>query len=248
MDASAITQEQLTEVLKWVSGAPAQMAPKDIKSVIDTLAVAFRKRYHAEFPMSITPRLRTTAVNVPCLAAIAGPDVADIVNGRPEAKPSDMPSEPEPLEKASSMDSVLLINSISHVAMDAGRSISSSRAQLILYCVYGSHLAMTGVRLDIEHPQAWKYGPVFPRAFKKGSLADTGLCSDAFRRLSESEPQLAELVSWKTGSLLYTPMADLDVCHKGKTSPYGRTVGSNPDKWGVQIDDALIRDYFSRAQ
>lgn len=243
MDASAITQEQLAEVLKWVSGAPAQMAPMDIKAVIDTLAVAFRKRYHTEFPMSLTPRLRSAAVNVPSLAAICGQEVADLIAEKPQPSPS---AQAPARDVAHAMDSILLINSVSHVAMDAGKGLSSSRAQLILYCVYGSHLAMTGTRLDIEHPQAWRYGPVFPRAYKRGSLSDSSLCRESFEELERTFPQVAELVSWKTSSLLYTPMADLDACHKGKTSPYGRTVGSNPDRWGVQIEDSLIRDYFSQ--
>ena len=43
--------------------------------------------------------------------------------------------------------------------------INYTKAQKLLYCCYGVILAQFNIRLTKEHPKAWQYGPVFPRAF-----------------------------------------------------------------------------------
>lgn len=51
--------------------------------------------------------------------------------------------------------------------------INATQLQKILYCCYGVFLALSEDRLTSEHPQAWPYGPVFPRVFnamRKGKL------------------------------------------------------------------------------
>lgn len=48
-----------------------------------------------------------------------------------------------------------------------------TKAQKLLYCCYGTILAGFDQRLTEENPQAWQYGPVFPRTFngiKKGRV------------------------------------------------------------------------------
>lgn len=46
----------------------------------------------------------------------------------------------------------------------AGHPINKTQAQKLLYCCYGIVLAAFDERLTDEHPKAWPYGPVFPRA------------------------------------------------------------------------------------
>lgn len=261
MEPVLVTPESFASALNWINGIETDIQESEVKSIIDRMAVGYRRRYRELYPWGTRPQLQPTATNLPTIENICGPEAADlmarIVKEQNERRSAELAAAelksrtPEPVmneEKKSSLDSVLMINSISHIASDAGESITSSRAQIILYCIYGAYLAHTGSRLDIEHPQAWKYGPVFPRAYKKGSLSDNGLCAESYDILKESRPDIAEALSSKTESMLHTPMTDLNICHKGESSPYGKTVKKNPDRWGIQIEDNLIKDFFSRAR
>ena len=256
MEPVIITPERFAEALKWINGDQTEIAEREVKQMIDSMAVGYRRRYRELYPFGSRPQLQSTMTNLPTIENICGPEAADLFRQCMKEQQERMASQRAQMvlseqkperEVGDRLDSVSLINSISHVASDAGEKITSSRAQIILYCIYGSHLAHTGSRLEIEHPQAWKYGPVFPRAYKKGSLSDTGICAESYEELMAKDPEIAGLLERKTTSMLFTPMVDLNACHKCKGSPYGKTVSRNPDKWGVQIDDGLIRDFFAKS-
>lgn len=42
--------------------------------------------------------------------------------------------------------------------------VTQSKAQRLLYCCYGTVLGKSNERLTDEHPRAWFYAPVFPKA------------------------------------------------------------------------------------
>lgn len=253
MEPVIITPERFSEALKWINGAKTEIAEKEVREMIDSMAVGYRRRYREIYPFGSRPHLQSTMTNLPTIENICGPEVADLFKkimreSRERAEKERMEAESARKAVLAKLDSVEMINSISHVARREGQPMTSSRAQIILYCIYGSHLAHTGSRLDIEHPQAWKYGPVFPRAYKKGTLDDGNACAESFEVLNEKSPEVASLLSCKTSAMLTTPMVDLNACHKGKSSPYGKTISKNPDHWGIQIEDGLILDFFSRGQ
>jgi uncharacterized phage-associated protein len=150
----------------------------------------------------------------------------------------------EKVAQESRLDSVLLINSIAYVGALAGYPLTQSKAQIILYCLYGARLGAGEDRLPIEHPQVWKYGPVFPRAYKRGSIEDRGACEGSYQELLEKEPAILTALSTKTQSMMATPMADLNAVHKSAQSPYGRTKARFPEKWGAQIPDEEIAAFF----
>lgn len=256
MEPVLVTPESFASAMNWINGIETDIQEQEVKSIIDRMAVGYRRRYRELYPWGTVPHTQTTLTNLPTIENICGPEAADLMAklAREERERQDVLKEAQQkaeAEKASleswRIDSVQMINSISHIAQDAGQNITSSRAQIILYCIYGSHLAHTGSRLEIEHPQAWKYGPVFPRAYKKGALTDSGLCAESFDMLCDMNPEVASSLRNKTQAMLYTPMVDLNLCHKGASSPYGKTVRKNPDKWGMQIEDNLIKDFFQRA-
>ena len=166
---------------------------------------------------------------------------------RQEAAPAALTPEQAVMEKVaqeSRLDSVLLINSIAYVGALAGYPLTQSKAQIILYCLYGARLGAGMERLPIEHPQVWKYGPVFPRAYKRGSIEDRGACEGSYQELLEREPAILTALSTKTQSMMATPMADLNAVHKSAQSPYGRTKARYPEKWGAQIPDEEIAAFF----
>lgn len=49
---------------------------------------------------------------------------------------------------------------------DLGYEINLTKGQKLLFCCYGSVLAIFDKRLCDEAPKAWHYGPAFPRAYK----------------------------------------------------------------------------------
>ena len=170
-----------------------------------------------------------------------------VVEVRQEAAPAALTPEQAVMEKVaqeSRLDSVLLINSIAYVGALAGYPLTQSKAQIILYCLYGARLGAGMERLPIEHPQVWKYGPVFPRAYKRGSIEDRGACEGSYQELLEKEPAILTALSTKTQSMMATPMADLNAVHKSAQSPYGRTKARFPEKWGTQIPDEEIAAFF----
>ncbi|MBQ9273523.1 MAG: DUF4065 domain-containing protein [Succinivibrio sp.] len=63
------------------------------------------------------------------------------------------------------LDSVEVLSYILKRAQETGIKMTYVKAQKLLYCCYGVVLAKFGVRLCVESPRAWQYGPVFPRAF-----------------------------------------------------------------------------------
>jgi len=142
------------------------------------------------------------------------------------------------------LDSVLLLEAIAHVAASAGRPLTQSRAQIILYCLYGARLGAGEERLPIERPQMWRYGPVFPRAYKKSDLEDRAACEGAYQSLLESSPLLLSALIRKTEAMMATPMADLNAVHKSAGSPYGKTRARCPEKWGTPIPDEEIAAFF----
>jgi len=241
MEALSFSPEMMSGAIDWINGCPSSLDEATVKSYISTLTRGFNHRFSILHPLDPQPRHMPLGMKVPSLTALLGEEAAELVRRKPEPVNVEPQAQTVPQR---GLDSVELINSISHMASLAGSAMTSSRAQIILYCIYGSYLAHNGVRLDIEHPQVWKYGPVFPRAYKKGCLTDRGACQDSYSRLSEENPDVATLVSSKTSSMLFTPMVDLDACHKSALSPYGKTLKENPQKWGTQIDDNLIADFF----
>lgn len=164
-----------------------------------------------------------------------------------EASPVTLTPEQAVMEKVAQenrLDSVLLINAIACVGAASGWPLTQSKAQLILFCLYGERLGAGLDRLPIEHPQVWKYGPVFPRAYKRGSIEDRAACEASFQELQDREPVTLTDLSAKTRSMMATPMADLNAVHKSARSPWGRTKARFPEKWGAQIPDEEIAEFF----
>lgn len=73
---------------------------------------------------------------------------------------------PFKLQGTECFDSNDVMSYILGVCQEKGYSWNVTKAQKLLYCCYGAILAGFGCRLTEEAPQAWQYGPVFPRTIK----------------------------------------------------------------------------------
>lgn len=241
---TTLTAERFGQALCWMEGGDTTMDERDVKAFLDDMLSAFRKRFGEVHPDGRMPRFRSSTPSSLSLTALAGPELAKAVR---EASAAPVPGQGPAGQEDKDIDSVTIVDAIGHIARLFGREVTASRAQMILWCVYGSRLATHGARLDIEHPQAWRYGPVFPKAYRQSHLHDASACSAAYARLSEADPELATLVSSKTLSMLFTTMADLDGVHvRRPDSPYARVKRRSPGAWGTRIPDEYTASFFGR--
>ena len=273
METINITPERFRQALAWMNGQPSTLGEQEVLQMLRSLTgrfqencralrpgpvARFRNLTLAPHPLSLTALLAETEKRKeaekpetqenPFLRELLAEE-GEEASATPSAPSAPLTPEQEVMEKVASesrLDSVLLINAIAFVGACSGFPPTRSKAQLILYCLYGERLGAGLERLPIEHPQLWKYGPVFPRAYKRGSVEDREACEASFLELREREPALVTDLSAKTRSMMATPMADLCAVHKSARSPWGRTKTLFSEKWGVQIPDEEIAAFFGK--
>ena len=161
----------------------------------------------------------------------------------PEAEPMLQSTIQKEEVSSCELDSVILAKSLRHMAVIEGIDLTQSQIQTILYIAYGVRLATKNERLTSEHPQMWQYGPVFPRAYNR-LRKDSTDGTDEYYSLKTDHPNIFKylencfrLYAWTKACILSTP-------HLSEGTPWSQTRKSNPDRWGVRIEDELIREWF----
>ena len=161
----------------------------------------------------------------------------------PEAEPMLQSTIQKEEVSSCELDSVILAKSLRHMAVIEGIDLTQSQIQTILYIAYGVRLATKNERLTSEHPQMWQYGPVFPRAYNR-LRKDSTDGTDEYYSLKIDHPNIFKYLencfrryAWTKACILATP-------HLSEGSPWSDTRRSNPDRWGVRIEDELIREWF----
>ena len=154
------------------------------------------------------------------------------------------------------MDSVTIARAIIHLwdNLDPNykriQKISSSFIQTVLYITYGTWLSEKHERLIAEHPQMWKYGPVFARAYshlKKEFASEHN--REENRKAYEAVKQNATLKEFldrtvRTNACKNTN--DITKPHVSASSAWGRCLKANPEKWSTPIPDKNIDSQFTR--
>ena len=161
----------------------------------------------------------------------------------PEAEPMLQSTIQKEEVSSCELDSVILAKSLRHMAVIEGIDLTQSQIQTILYIAYGVRLATKNERLTSEHPQMWQYGPVFPRAYNR-LRKDSTDGTDEYYSLKTDHPNIFKYLencfrryAWTKACILTTP-------HLSEGTPWYQTRKSNPDRWGVRIEDELIREWF----
>ena len=257
MEQIIISSEQFQQALCWINGQASTLGEQEVLKMLRSLTDGFRENCRRLRPGPVA-RFRGVTPLPEAIKAVMS-EIAEINTPVPEvpALPEPQPAEEtsgltpeaavmEEVKKTSELDSVQLVNSIAYIGAVSGYPVTQSRAQIILYCLYGSRLGAGKERLGIEHPQMWKYGPVFPRAFKRSCIDDRPVCEESYNTLMEKDAELMASLSAKTQSMMATPMADLNAVHKGEGSPYAHMMTKFPEKWGTQIPDEEIAAFFRK--
>lgn len=255
------------DVMAWLRGGDATPDPLMENTFLDLITaavaerlIANRKEYErmaraaeraerrANRPsgcLSIKAMLEEVRKESPVQEGTSLTDDEDL----PEAEPATtvLTGVAAPIEETAvtscELDSVLLAKTLRHMAVIEGIELTQSQIQSILYIAYGVRLATKNERLTVEHPQMWQYGPVFPRAYNR-LRKDSADGTDEYYSLKTDHPNIFRYLencfrryAWTKACILVSP-------HLSEGTPWSQTRKSNPDRWGVRIEDELIRDWF----
>ena len=254
------------QVMAWLRGGDATPDPEMENSFLDIMTAAVAERLianrqeyermaraaeradrRAHRPsgcLSIKAMLEEVRRETPVKTETVIADGDDLPEAEPEKTESIQQSAIQTNEVSSSeLDSVLLAKALRHMAVIEGIELTQSQIQTILYIAYGVRLATKNERLTLEHPQMWQYGPVFPRAYNR-IRKDAADGTDEYYSLKTGHPNIFKYLencfrryAWTKACILSTP-------HLSEGTPWSETRKSNPDRWGVRIEEDLIREWF----
>lgn len=121
---------------------------------------------------------------------------------------------------------------------------NATKAQKLMYCCYGTILAAFDEKLTEETPQAWQYGPVFPRTFnglRKGKIEagnDHGFSQNCDQKWLPLIDQTVRTFGKFSASQLSTWSHE-------PGSPWARATRNGAELL-VQIPSQYIKDYFEK--
>ena len=165
------------------------------------------------------------------------PSNIDEIGDLPEGN-TDIPVQPM------KYDSLTFAKALVYMAQMEGRGLNMSQIQAILYIAYGVWMVTHEDRLFDEHPQAWQYGPVFPRVYsklKKG-MTDSQV---QYLKLKEDSPERLSFLERCFRRYAWTSACDLAAPHKSKGTPWSQTRKENPESQTARIPDSLVREWFA---
>ena len=154
----------------------------------------------------------------------------------------DLP-EADPVSQEHTYDSLTFAKAMVHMAHLEGRELNMSQIQVILYIAYGVWLAQNDERLFQEHPQAWQYGPVFPRVYSKMKKGSDDF-QEQYLNLMNDSPERFAFLERCFRRYAWTRASDLVAPHVSNGTPWSMTRKRNPDSPTARIEDDLIREWF----
>lgn len=140
-------------------------------------------------------------------------------------------------------DSPLLGKFMLAAASRHGLDLNQTKLHKIMYIIYGYFLCKN-IEITQETPQAWPFGPVFPRARKHIDFGkEYNFESNEFDSI-KNEAELAseiEKIVRRFGHISAQKLVDWT--HQ-TDSPWTKTINKKDFKWSNQIDKELIKEYF----
>lgn len=126
-------------------------------------------------------------------------------------------------------------------------SINLTKTQKLLYIAYGANLVLEKDRLCNEHPQAWPYGPVFPKTRDKLLKLDLSLITMDCKQLEsvKDDEYLSELIQFVFSGFGDKTAGQLTAWSHSANSPWDITTRLSRFKWGMSIPDMYIQHYFA---
>ena len=142
-------------------------------------------------------------------------------------------------------NSVDVARYIAGKANEKNISLNITKIQKLLYIVYGVYLRVYEQRLTDEHPQAWPYGPVFPITRRKLLTADfSAIQATSCPEEMQKDPDFNKAINFTLDNFGLRSAAQLTEWSHRDGSPWYYTTKGVGFKWGDEIPDELIYNYF----
>jgi uncharacterized phage-associated protein len=144
--------------------------------------------------------------------------------------------------------SIILAKYIAAYLNNKNIDMNMTKIQKLTYIAYGTYLAIKDERLTDEHPQAWPFGPVFPRSrtkLQKINLYSISLSAGELSVISSDEILVSIMESIFNTFGHWTASKLSGWSHK-EGSPWEKTVSKTGFKWGDRINDDDIKAYFKK--
>ena len=144
-------------------------------------------------------------------------------------------------------DSIKMGEYLAAYAVKKGYFMNQTKLQKLLYILYGAYMTQYEEFLVDEQPQAWPYGPVFPRVQKKfakvDNLAYANIESDDYETIRENQrlQSLIDSVLHTFGE--WTAQALSAWSHK-QGSPWAVALTNNGMRFSAIISSESIKEYF----
>jgi uncharacterized phage-associated protein len=139
------------------------------------------------------------------------------------------------------LDSIDVARHIAYLCSLNGFEYNNTKIQKLLYVCYGVFLAKKNQRLVNEHPQAWPYGPVFPKVFKYISSCE----EDYRKRLQVLDDDVSSNLDKIIICFGEYSAGKLSAWSHNENSPWDSVIDKDNPKWSVEIPDEIIKKYFS---
>lgn len=125
-----------------------------------------------------------------------------------------------------------------------GVNINHANAQRLMYCSYGSVMALFNMRLTDERPITWESGPIFPRALFDHMHHQLNF-SDQHNPLEQElcSPAILYVINKTVDNFAVKKPEQIDKIITSPGTPWYK-LSNNGQIIGTIIDDALIHDYF----
>lgn len=146
------------------------------------------------------------------------------------------------------LDSIDLAKAICYRSKENGHVLYRNQMQAMMYIVYGKVLARNGARITKEHPQAWEFGPVFPRVYSKVKETSDDSYREQSEVLREQAPEVSELIDETVSRCSWRGCRELLAQLTSSGSPCEMSRRRNPEKKTAPMEDTDIRDWFSGAR
>ena len=125
-----------------------------------------------------------------------------------------------------------------------GYHINQAKAQRLLYCSYGSIMALFDMRLTDERPITWEAGPIFPRALfdhMHHQLNFTDQQNPLEQRMYP--PAIIYVINQTVDNFACMPASELNQFLTAPGTPWF-IESSQGENLGVIMGDELILQYF----
>lgn len=142
-------------------------------------------------------------------------------------------------------DSQLIAKYLYSLAYSKGRNLNVTQLQKLLYIAYGFYLAEHGRPLLSERPQAWPFGPVFPRTRKLEYDRTAGIHTVELRIVVD-DYEVKKLLDDVVDNYASISASKLSEWSHTVGSPWERTTLQHGFRWSHIIPDEYIADYFKQ--